>query len=143
MPEGVIPAEGLADGLRWTVNNGATQLNAWQLLLFVNDYTPNTNTTLANLVEPSWVGYSRFPLAPNGWSTPDVVEGVAVTTWGTDPIIFVNSVGPTETVYGCAYVDPNTGRLQFAQRFEPGDIRAIAAGESVQIVPRLSRRSHA
>lgn len=140
MPDGVVPDEGLARGLEWTLVNGDTQINAWQLMLFTNDITPTRLTVLDDLVEPSWPGYSRFPLAPQGWELAAVVEGVAVATWGTDPVQFVNSVGPTETVYGCGYVDPLFGVLRYVMRFDPGDIRAVAAGESVQIVPRFARR---
>lgn len=140
MPEGIIPDEGLARGLEWTLVNGDTQTIAWELLLFVNDITPDADTVLADLVEPSWPGYSRFPIAPQGWELAAVVEHVALATWGTDPVQFVNSVGPTETVYGCGYVDPAFGVLRFVQRFDAGDIRPIAAGESVQIVPRFTRR---
>jgi len=143
MPDGVVPDEGLARGLQWTLDNPDTNLDAWQLLLFVNDYTPTLTTTLADLVEPSWTSYSRAALLPAFWSAPMVAAHVASSEWGADPVEFKNLVSATETVYGCAYFDPIFGVLRFVQRFEVGDIRPIAAGESVLVIPRFTRRSEA
>jgi len=143
MPEGVVPDEGLARGLFWTLDNPDTQLDAWQLLLFVNDFTPGPSTTLADLVEPSWTSYVRAALIPAAWSEPTVSGNVATSEWGTDPVEFLNVSSATETVYGCAYWDPIFAVLRFAQRFESGDIRPIAAGESILIIPRFTRRGTA
>jgi hypothetical protein len=140
MPDGLVPDEGLARGLEWTLNNGDTQLDAWQLMIFVNDFEPDEDTVLADLVEPSWPGYARYAMVPGGWDIPAIIGHVAESVWGTDPVEFLNATGATETVYGCGYFDPLFGVLRFVQRFDAGDIRAIAAGESVQIIPRFTRR---
>lgn len=140
MPDGLVPDEGLARGLEWTLNNGDTQLDAWQLMLFVNDLTPDEDTVLADLVEPSWPGYARYAMVPASWSAPVIAGHVAESVWGQDPVTFTNATGATETVYGCGYFDPLFSVLRFVQRFDVGDIRPIAAGESVQVIPRFTRR---
>lgn len=140
MAEGIIPDEGLLRGLQWTLDNGDTQTFAWQLLLFVNDLAVDEDSVFVDVVEPSWAGYARVNLPPSGWSVPFLTDHIATATWGTDPVEFVNTTGPTETVYGCAMFDPAFGVLRQIQRFEAGDIRAVAAGESVFLVPRFSRR---
>jgi len=141
MPDGVVPDEGLARGLFWTLDNPDTALDAWQLMLFVNDITPDRDTVAADLVEPSWTSYARAALMPGDWSAPTVTAHIAESVNGTDPVEFPNVSSATETVFGCAYFDPLFGVLRFVQRFEPGDIRAIAAGESVFVLPRFTRRS--
>ena len=77
---------------------------------------------------------------PGDWSTPTVAAHVASSENGTDAVEFMNVSSPTETVYGCAFFDPLFGVLRFVQRFDSGDIRAIAAGESVLVLPRFTRR---
>lgn len=140
MADGIIPDGGLTRGLQWTLVNGDTELDAWRLLLFKNDITPTRLTVLADLVEPSWPGYARYPLMPDSWHFSEPVDGVATAVWGEDPVEFLNTFGPTETVFGCAFLDPLFSVLRYVQRFDPGDIRPIAAGESVLIVPRITRR---
>lgn len=139
MPGGIIPDEGLARGLTWTLVNGDTSLVAWQVMVFVNDITPDANTVVADLVEPSWASYARVNIPPAGWSAPVITDHIATCTWGTDPVEFANVSSATQTVYGCALFDPAFNVLRFVQRFDVGDIRPIAAGESVLVVPRFSR----
>ena len=143
MPDGLVPDAGLARGLTWTLDNPDTQLDAWQLLVWVNDLVPDAGTTLADLVEPSWSGYARVGLTPAQWSVPVVTDHVAESVWGTGPVEFANASGPTETVYGCAMYDPLFNVLRFVQRFDAGDVRPIAAGESVFVIPRFTRRGTA
>lgn len=140
MPDGLVPDEGLARGLTWTLDNPDTQLSAWELMLFVNDLTPDAGTVFADLVEPSWSSYARAGLTPGDWSAPTVTDNVATSEWGTDPVEFPNVSSTAETVYGCALYDPLFGVLRLVQRFDAGDIRLIGAGESVLIVPRFTRR---
>ncbi len=141
MPNAIIPDEGLPRGLTWTLDNDDTQLDAWQLMLFVNDFVPDADTVYADLIEPSWTSYARVTLTPGDWSAPVVTDHIATSEWGTDPVEFVNAASATETVYGCAMFDPLFGVLRQVQRFDPGDIRPIAAGQSVFTVPQYSRRS--
>ena len=143
MPDGVVPNEGLARGLQWTLVNPDTTFQAWELLLFTNDITPNAATVAADLVEPSWTSYARVGLTAAAWSSPVVEDNLAVSDWGSEPVVFTNEESDTETVYGCAIFDPQFGVLRFVQRFDAGDIRPIAAGESVSIIPRLTRRGAA
>lgn len=140
MPDGVVPNEGLSRGLVWTLVNPDTQLMAWELVLYVNDLTPGADTVFADLVEPSWPEYVRVPLTPADWGVPVLDGDQMVSTWGVNPVEFHNASGATETVYGLGYYDPAFGVLRYAQRFDAGDTRPVAAGESVFVVPRFSRR---
>lgn len=141
MPAGVFVDESLGRGLRWLVNNPDTQTQAWELLLFVNDYTPDETTVLADLVECSWGGYARVILDPDDWTDPFIEAHVARVDWGTEPTEFANDGGPTQTPYGYAIFDPLLAKLVYAERFDDGDIAAVADGESKFILPRFTRRS--
>jgi hypothetical protein len=141
MPAGVVPDEGLGRGLRWWVNNPDTQTMPWEFLLFVNDFTPDEDTVLADLVECSWGSYSRVTMTPDDWTDPFIADHVARVDWGTEPTEFKNVGGPTQTPYGFAFFDPLLGVLRYAERFDAGDIAAVPSGESKFILPRLTRRS--
>lgn len=141
MPTGIIPNEGLARGLEWWVDNPDTQTMPWQMMLFVNDIVPDADTVAGDLVEASFAGYSRVDLTPENWSDVFIEDGAASTQWGEAPTEFENTGGPAETVYGFAFYDPAFNVLRYVERFDPGDIAEVDAGDSKFILPRLTRRS--
>lgn len=141
MPNGIVPDESLGDELLAIVHEASTALFPWQLLLFVNDYTPVASTTLADLVEPTFSGYSRRTLDPAAWTAPVMVGVYAESTNGTDPQLWTNGSGAAVTVFGSAYLDPVTGRLRRVQRYDPADIVAVEPGGVIGVVPKFSYRS--
>lgn len=141
MPNGIVPDEGLVQECTTLVDNQFTQFAAWQLLLWVNDYTPDHTTTLADLTEASFAGYSRRALPAANWTTP-VVSGVyATTTNGTTPQVYTNGGGSSVTVFGVAFLDPTTGTLRLVQRLDTPDITAVDPGGTIAVTPRFSYRS--
>lgn len=143
MPRGVFVDEGLGRGLKWLIDNPDTALVPWELLLWVNDITPNELTTLAHLEEPTWGGYSRVTLDPATWTAPFLEAHEARSDYGTDPVEFPNVGGPTETPRGFAIFDPGNGVLVYAERFDAGDIAPVPMGGSKFVLPRVTRRSRA
>ena len=143
MPAGVFVDEGLGRGLKWLLDNPDTALVEWELLLFVNDFEPDEDTVLADLVEPTWGNYARVVLDPAAWTAPFLEDHVVRSDWGTEPTAFLNDGGPTQTPHGFAMYDPGNGVLVYAERFDPGDIAPVPDGESKFIRPRVTRRSHA
>jgi hypothetical protein len=141
MPAGVFVNEGLARGLKWLLSNPDTALVPWELLLFVNDLEPDEGTVLANLTEPTWGAYARVTIDPAEWTAPFLMDNEVTSDWGTEPVEFFNVGGPTETPFGFAFFDPGNGALVYAERFDDGDITAVADGESKFILPRVTRRS--
>jgi hypothetical protein len=140
MPNGIVPDEGLSRELYRILVNEDTAFQAWQLLLFVNDYTPIGSTNLADLVEASFTGYSRRAIDRAGWGAPVVAGGVATATHATPQTWTNGNVGDV-TVYGCAYLDVTFNVLRFAERFDSADIVAVNPGGTITVLPVFTYRS--
>lgn len=144
MPAGLLPDEGIGDQLYWILSAPISGVTNWQLVLWVNDYVPDNTTTLANLTEATWPGYSRVTLDRSTWTTPTVSSGCATSTYGTTPLVFyVGSVSPGTINYGAAYYDPGAAKLRWVQRFDSADLNPITAGGQFQILPQYTLTSAA
>lgn len=141
MPNGIVPDEGLQRECLDILDNAGTAFSAWVILLWVNDYTPTEDTTLADLTEASFTGYSRRSLTASEWSVPVVAAHKATSTWGSAPLVWTNGNASAVTVYGCAYYDTLAGRLRFVERFDDADIVAVEPGGTIAVTPRFSLRS--
>jgi len=141
VPLGVAVDDGLARSLFRVLVNEDTAFMPWSALLFVNDFTPDQSTVLADLVEPSWPGYARVSLTPGDWQPVTLSGHQASSQWGAAPIQWTNAGGVAVTVYGYAIYDPAFGQLKLAQRFDPSDVRSIDPGAVVKVVPVYSAGS--
>lgn len=88
-----------------------------KLGLFVNDYTPNKDTTLSDLEEPTYPAYERQELAGGDWRPPVTVDGEAVCWYGAGPVSFPVDTGLV-IVYGYFVVDYTGAVLLWSQRFD-------------------------
>jgi hypothetical protein len=143
VPAGLLPDEGLANQLQYILSDPISGVINWKLLLFVNDIVPDFGTVLADLTEATWTGYSSVILDRSTWTTPTVSAGCATSTYGTTAIIFDVGMGPVQTNFGCAYVDPSMSVLRFVQRFDDADIAPIVVGGQFQILPQYTLTSAA
>jgi len=141
MPNGIVPDEGLADELLSILINPMTEFAAWSLLLWVNNYVPDDATTLADLEEPTFTGYSRRSLIAADWGVPVVAAHVATSTWGTVPQVWTNGGATSVSVFGCAYYDTVAAVLRYVERFDVADIVAVAPGGTIAVTPRFTYRS--
>lgn len=139
----VIPDASLGARLAALLERTNPLATSWQLLLFVNDFTPTPATTLANLTEPSWTGYSRYTLARSGWGVPVVTTGCAVSTHGTSPYQFTQGGGPTQKVYGYALFDAVASRLELVVRLDTPDQLDVESGQTYSLQPRYTLTSAA
>ena len=143
MPQGILPDQGIGDVLGYILSADIMGVLPWQLVLFVNDLTPDNSTTWDQLVEATWQGYNRVTLQRNGWTTPAVSEGCAVSYMGSTPYTWTVGIGSPQTNYGCAYYDQSSGVLRFVQRFDDGDIRPTTPGMKLSILPQFTLTSAA
>lgn len=141
MPGGLLPDEGLADQLAAIIGVPLGSATNWQLFLFVNDVTPTCDTVLDDLDEATFDGYSRKQLDRSTWTTPEVSECCATSTYGTDPIVYLVEGETDETVYGVAYVDPTSNVIRFVQRLDDADIAPLQDGGQFQILPQYTLTS--
>ncbi|MCE5292093.1 MAG: hypothetical protein LLG14_23020 [Nocardiaceae bacterium] len=141
MPAGLLPDEGIAAQLEYILKASISGVLPWQLMLFVNDIVPTHATVLADLVEATFQGYARVNLTRSEWTTPTVHDGCAHSTWGSTVVTWYVNGGPTETIYGYAYVDASMGVIRLVQRLDAGDIRPVEIGGKVTMLPEYSLTS--
>lgn len=132
---GVLPDEGIGQILQWILKTDLPGVLPWQLMLFVNDITPTYSTVLADLTEASWGGYGRWNLLRENWIDPEIDEGCATSTYGTEPLSW--SVGdPFDQMnYGVAFVDRSVGVLRYVERFASEDIFSLESGMAYSLLP--------
>lgn len=135
MPAGILPDEGIAAQLSYILSATISGVLPWQLVLFVNDITPDYNTVFSDLEEATWPGYSRQTLTRSAWTAPEVFEGCATSTWGTSPIRFYVGAVSHVTNYGAAYYDQSNDVLRWVQRFDDADIAPLQTGGQFQLLP--------
>lgn len=141
MPAGLLPNEGIAAQLEYILKASISGVLPWELMFWVNDIEPDHDTVLADLQEATWSGYSRLTMDRANWTTPTVHDGCAHSTWGTEAVVWYVTGGPTETIYGYAYVDASAGVIRFVQRLDPEDIRPVEVGGKVLLLPAYTLTS--
>jgi len=143
MPDGLLPNEGIGDQLEYVLKRSVAGVLPWQLIFFTNDIVPDADTVLADLVEATWSGYSRLTLDRSEWTTPEVNDGCAHSTWGTDPQVWYVTGDSDETNYGYAFIDYTSGVIRFIQRFDDDDIQPVTPGGKVTLLPTYTMTSAA
>jgi hypothetical protein len=144
MPAGSLPDEGIAAQLSYILSATISGVLPWQLMLFVNDLTPDATTILADLTEATWPGYSRVTLDRGTWTTPTVLAGCATSTYGTVPQTwYVGVLSSPVTNYGAAFVDASSSVLRWVQRFDDADIAPITTGGRFLYLPQYTLTSAA
>lgn len=135
MAAAILPDEGIAEQLAYILSVPIVGVLPWELMLWTNDYEPSTASVLSDLVEATFLGYSRRTLSRDGWTTPSVDVGCCSSTWGIEPQRYTVEQARGETVYGLAYVDVSSGVLRWIQRFEDADINPLQDAQVLQFLP--------
>lgn len=143
MPDGILPDEGIGDQLEYILKRPIPGVLPWQLLLWVNDIEPDHETVLDDLEEATFSGYARVDVDRALWTTPEVDNGCATSTWQAYPTVWHVTGGPIETVYGYAMIDVVEGVIRFIQRFEDADIAPTVIGARLALLPRYTLTSAA
>ena len=143
MPDGILPNEGIADQLVYLVQSPIAGVLESQCRLWVNDFTPDKDTVLADLQEATFSGYVRKTVPRADWQTPTVTDGCATSVNGTMPLQWTVTAATTEKVYGYALVDVLAGVIRFVQRLEPDDIQPLAVGNVLKLLPQYTLTSAA
>ena len=142
MPAGLIPNEALAVTLQELLGVVATNPIPWMLVLWKNNIEPDADTVWADLEECDFGGYVRGTLSRSEWTEPVVADGCAHSTCGVEPMEWNVTSGPTQTVYGYAFLDNTMGVLRFVQRFDDADIEPLAVPGTVSMLPEYTYTSH-
>src|SRR5262245_15230529 len=117
MADLVVSNQGEAWALRRMLRRSNADDADAKLRVFVNDYTPNRDSVLADLVEASWSGYAPLTLLADTWTDPASVAGAAESRYGASPVLFT-PVSGVIVAYG-AFVTNNAGDvLLWSFRFD-------------------------
>lgn len=112
----VVPADGTLALAQFLAQGRALLPYA---ALFANDYVPDHTTTLANLTEASFPGYSRLLLG-SPTSVVGQADGTALMRWA--PVIWDSAPGAPQKSYGYYVVQLDatlTLRLLWVERMSP------------------------
>ena len=110
----------------------------WHLRLFKNDYTPNRDTVLADLVEADFDGYLPIEIDPTLWGAPSSPFGAAVSYYDAFFLPFP-CVSGSQVVYGYYLTFDNGAYLLWSQRWDA--IQAATPSSPPQVWPVLTGRS--
>ena len=131
----VLPNEGLPTLLDQMIRDLASGFVDWEMMLFVNNITPDQDTVYADLTEATFGNYSRITIDHTLWEAPTVVADHAVSTYTTTPQIWTVTSG-SETVYGYALVTVSSPIIIVVERF--ASPVAVSAGGVLAVLPRIT-----
>jgi len=124
----IVPNEGAPILLQLSLGVDPGVSPGMSVHLFVNDYTPNYGTHVADMTEPTWSGYSGQSLDPTLFGIPTIISNRASITYNPGTPNEWTSGGPSpQTVYGYWIQSDDATVALFAERFatprtvNPGD----------------------
>lgn len=132
----VTPNEGLPR-LFEDITNPTGPRVPWLLMLIAADFAADPTLGLNGYTEASFAGYTRWSIHRAQWNAPTISDGCAEATWGTDPINWTSS-GPSQTVYGVAYIDQEANALVRVEHFATADVFTVDAGQMFTLTPGFS-----
>lgn len=116
---------------------GVTTPGNQKLKLFVNNYTPDDTTVLANLTEMSTNGYADKTLTKTSWVvTAGGVGSPASGAYAQQTWTFTN-VGGANTVYGYYITDVTSGLLLWVESFPTAKV-IQNTGDQIIITPTIT-----
>ena len=130
MADMVFVADGKSETLKVIL---ATRYTIGTFRLYQNDFTPDEDTVLADLVEADFSNYAR--ITPT-WSlvTPDAFgRATSIADLAT---FTCDGLGAVNSIFGIYFVDDTASLLQFVFRF-PAPISMALAGDTIPYRARL------
>lgn len=126
MPGFDLSDEFLIQTLNGVVSWLVDDVESISLRLFINNYQPVPGTVVANLVEPTFVGYEAQPLDPESFPEATVLAHVASVTSG-DVAEWIPAAAPVpaQTVYGYFATDADGAYLWAARLASPIAVEAL------------------
>lgn len=106
--------------------------------LFINDYTPTLDSTLADFNRAVWSGYAPIQVPAAAWINENVQAHLG--TLSADDIVFFNTSPSNVTVYGYYVKDASDTILIAAARFDTAPV-VIASGDGWPVTPLLGSYS--
>jgi hypothetical protein len=101
--------------------------------LYTNNYTPVPASVLGNFTQPSFSGYSAFPLVNSDWASPTIISDRASSEYqaGT-PITWTNGGPSPVTIYGYTVYNNDHNALLYAEKFATP--RTLNPGDTLELI---------
>lgn len=104
------------------------------LHLYQNNLTLDESTVIGDFTECDFTGYTQVTLTNTSWSEAGIVDGVAYSWYGNDPLEYTCASG-SNMIYGY-YVTNETGDLLWCESCFAG--RIFKTNDVLFIQPKLS-----
>jgi hypothetical protein len=130
------PNEGLCDQLDYLLSAPIVGVVPWYLVLWTNDdLTISQATVYADLTLATFTGYGPATLVRSGWTAAVLDGDQAVSTYGSAPVMWVNS-GEPQTIYGWAIVTPVAPVIRYIEPL-PYPV-TLETGDPLGVLPRIA-----
>lgn len=115
-------------------------LNAPTCVLFVNDYTPDQTTTLADLTIATFDGYAN--IVGVTWSGPFASSPTIAEIIGSGCFFAADGDSVSQIAYGYALVDAGVTTVKVAARFDTPK-QFNGPGDALMVIPRVQMKNQA
>ena len=127
----VIPNVGALRLLPLTLGKASNSSLAWEVVLFVNNYTPVPGSVYADFTPASFTGGSPVAIDQTLWDSPTVISDRASSEYdGGTPIVWTNG-SSAQTAYGYLVYDTVDNTVLWAERF--GTERIVNPGSDLEL----------
>lgn len=131
----VVPQEGELQLLDKMLRAALSVDENYILLLFQNNYTPDTNATASLFTEATFSGYAAMTLSRANWNASTIVSSKAQSSYGSNPQTWTCGV-TGNTIYGYWVQGATSGKVLWAERFAVA--RTLATGDVLNITPQFT-----
>lgn len=103
--------------------------------LFTNNAAVSDTTTLTDLTEATFTGYSSVALDAGEWN---ITQGATTVAEHSQMVPFVSSAsGQNQQVHGYYVTDTSSGALRWAENFETLPDPIANDGDTIRVRPRI------
>jgi hypothetical protein len=134
----VVPMEGELQLLNKMLQAALAVDEDYVLMLYVNNYTPNANTTATSFTEANFTNYTAMTLQRANWNAATIVSGEAQTSYGANPQTWTCGV-TGNTVVGYWVEGSVSGKVLWAEQFAVA--RTLAQGDVLNVTPTFQLAS--
>lgn len=134
----ICPAEGELQLLNKMLQAALAVDENYILMLYQNNYTPDTNATATMFTEANFTGYAAMTLTRANWSAATIVGGEAQTSYGSNPQTWTCGI-TGNIVYGYWIQGATSGKVLWAERFTVA--RSLVNTDVLNVLPTFQLAS--
>jgi len=136
--DAIMPGPALVDALEGILRRGDVLAPDWDIALIeAISGEWGIGLSAADIIEPTWAGYTRRTIPRAQWRAPEIIEAVA-TSWPSNiEWLEWSNQGSEETppIIGYAIIEQATDRLILAVRYAEQDRLTVGPGRTYRLRP--------